>query len=238
MNNKSISAPRHHAAWSTSGHHEAMHQNKTRHQRWIDGPIAKRIFDIGVSCFLLVFLAPAFIVISLAILVCRDGPVFYGHTRVGYGGKSFKCLKFRTMHQDSERVLEQHLAECSTARDEWDRTRKLQNDPRVSTIGHLLRISSLDELPQLVNVLRGEMSLVGPRPVPADELVNYGRHSVSYYNNVPGITGLWQVSGRNNTTYPERVALDVSYCSERTMFRDVSILSRTVLVVLTGHGAF
>jgi len=238
MSNKSISAPQHHTGWTGQTRQETDFTETLPRPRWVNGPTAKRAFDIVCSASLLVFLIPAFFLIGLAIFVSRDGPVFYGHERVGYGRKSFKCLKFRTMREDSEEILEKLLAECPTSRAEWDKTRKLQNDPRIGKVGIVLRVSSLDELPQLINVLRGEMSLVGPRPVPMDELENYGKHEVSYLNAVPGITGLWQVSGRNNTTYPERVALDVSYCSNRSMLGDLRILFRTVLVVLTGHGAY
>jgi lipopolysaccharide/colanic/teichoic acid biosynthesis glycosyltransferase len=142
------------------------------------------------------------------------------------------------MHQDSQNLLEQCLAKNPAQRVEWENTRKLQNDPRISRVGHIVRISSLDELPQLINVLRGDMSLVGPRPVTAEEIDNYGAHIASYRSVVPGITGLWQVSGRNNTTYPERVALDVDYCANRTFVGDIHILFKTIRVVLTGHGAY
>ncbi|WP_235962543.1 sugar transferase [Jannaschia marina] len=204
----------------------------------MNGPVAKRAMDVVGAALLLLFFAPVMGMIALALLACGDGPVLFGHWRVGQGGRSFRCLKFRTMHRDSAEILAACLAECPARRAEWHRTRKLKEDPRISRVGHLLRVSSLDELPQLFNVLRGEMSLVGPRPVTEEELENYGADVVHYYAAVPGITGLWQVSGRNHTTYEERVALDVNYNLNRTLMGDLRILFRTVRVVLTGHGAY
>lgn len=206
--------------------------------RWIDGDQAKRAFDIGGALVLIVFFVPIFAFVAFAVWLRGDGPVLFSHRRIGRGDTSFDCLKFRTMHIDSDRMLADCLANSVDCRREWENTGKLRHDPRVGRIGHLLRTSSLDELPQLFNVLRGEMSLVGPRPIIAPEIANYGDDFSFYRALRPGITGLWQVSGRNNTTYPERVALDVSYAKNRTMAGDFSILMRTVSVVLTGHGAY
>jgi Undecaprenyl-phosphate galactose phosphotransferase WbaP len=186
---------------------------------------------------LLLMLSP--VMLTLALLIWRkDGaPIFYGHYRVSYRGKLFRCLKFRSMYRNSEQMLSELLAKDPVAREEWRRDQKLTNDPRITPIGHFLRKTSLDELPQLFNVLRGEMNLVGPRPITVAELTRYGRVRWHYLSVRPGMTGLWQVSGRNNTTYEERVALDERYIDERSLWLDLSILFKTVKVVITRDGA-
>lgn len=200
-------------------------------------PIAKRALDILGAGLGLVMLSPFFLVVAL--LVRADGgPAFYAHQRVGRGGKLFGCLKFRSMVVDSQARLEALLASNPAARAEWEATRKLKNDPRITRIGRFLRSTSLDELPQLINVLRGEMSLVGPRPVQEAEIDRYYGASAAHYMAVrPGITGLWQVSGRSETSYESRVALDVSYVSRPSMLADLSILLRTPFAVLSRRGA-
>ena len=198
----------------------------------------KRCFDILGSLALLVLLAPVFA--AIALLSRGDGgTAFYSHRRVGRGGASFGCLKFRSMAMASDRLLAEHLASDPHAAAEWAKRRKLAHDPRVTRIGAVLRRTSLDELPQLINVLRGEMSLVGPRPVVAEELrTHYGRAGAAAYLAVtPGMTGLWQVSGRSGTSYAERVALDMRYASGLSLRRDVAILLRTVPAVLARRGA-
>lgn len=207
-------------------------------ERWIDTQHAKRLFDIVGAAAIMLFFLPIFLIIAALIAVRRDGPVFFGHQRIGRGGVMFKCLKFRTMCCDADKVLADCLKADPIRRAEWAQTQKLRRDPRVCTIGRILRKSSLDELPQLLNVLRGEMSLVGPRPIVSAEAAHYGTDFAAYLAMRPGITGLWQVSGRNNTTYAERVALDTRYVAERSMAGDMRILLRTVRVVLTGHGAY
>lgn len=198
---------------------------------------AKRMLDVAGALALLIALAPAFLLIAL--LVSRDGgPVFFAHPRVGRGGALFGCLKFRSMVIDSEARLRAHLAADAAARAEWEATRKLKNDPRVTRIGRFLRATSLDELPQVLNVLRGEMSLVGPRPVQQAELERFYGAAAAYYMAVrPGITGLWQVSGRSETSYAQRVALDVAYVATGTFWQDVRILLRTPVAVLSRKGA-
>jgi exopolysaccharide production protein ExoY len=200
-------------------------------------PIAKRALDIIGAGLGLVLLSPFFLVVAL--LVRADGgPAFFAHQRVGRGGKLFGCLKFRSMVIDSQARLEALLANDPAARAEWEATRKLKNDPRITRIGRFLRSTSLDELPQLINVLRGEMSLVGPRPVQEAEIDRYYGASAAHYMAVrPGITGLWQVSGRSETSYESRVALDVSYVSRPSMLADLSILLRTPVAVLSRRGA-
>ncbi len=197
----------------------------------------KRGFDILGAGAMLLLLAPVFLL--LALLVRRDGgPAFYAHTRIGQGGRGFGCLKFRSMVIDSQARLDALLASDPAAQAEWNATRKLRHDPRVTAVGRFLRKTSLDELPQLINVLRGEMSLVGPRPVIAAELAEYYGAAAAHYMSVrPGITGLWQVSGRSDTSYAQRVALDVAYASRPSLWTDIKILARTPMVVLARRGA-
>lgn len=201
-------------------------------------PVLKRAMDIAGASLLLLVLFPLFAV--LALLVRRDGgPAFYAHRRVGLGGQEFGCLKFRSMVIDSDRRLAALLERDAEARAEWDATRKLKNDPRITAVGRFLRSTSLDELPQIINVLKGEMSLVGPRPVTASELAQYYGAAAEHYVTVrPGITGPWQVSGRNETSYAQRVELDVAYATRPSLKQDISILFRTPLVVLQRRGAY
>jgi lipopolysaccharide/colanic/teichoic acid biosynthesis glycosyltransferase len=202
------------------------------------GGAVKRGLDACCAAGLLVLLSP--ILLSVAAAVRLDGgQAVYRHSRVGRGGRSFGCLKFRSMVPDADAALARHLAENPDAAAEWTARRKLRRDPRVTRLGALLRASSLDELPQLVNVLRGEMSLVGPRPVVREELEQHydraGRDA--YAATRPGITGLWQISGRSDTSYAERVALDIEYASTRSLRLDLLIMLRTVPAVLARRGA-
>ena len=199
--------------------------------------ITKRLFDMATASLLLILLAPVFI--TLIILIRKSGgPAFYGHPRVGRYGQPFKCLKFRPMRPDADKVLKELLANDPAARAEWEKDFKLKNDPRITPVGHFIRKTSLDELPQIFNVLKGEMSLVGPRPVVKDELDRYGAASSLYLEAKPGITGLWQVSGRNDTTYAERVSLDSWYVQNWSLWYDIAILFKTVDVVLLRKGAY
>lgn len=197
----------------------------------------KRLFDIFLAFFLLVLLSPLFV--YLFFRISKDGgSVVYGHTRVGMKGRTFKCYKFRSMVNNSQEVLEYLLATDPVAKAEWEKDFKLKNDPRITPIGHFIRKTSIDELPQLWNVLKGDMSFVGPRPVTEVELQRY-RQYVRYYLAVrPGITGLWQVSGRNDTTYNERIRLDTKYVISWTLLKDIQILLKTILVVLFRKGAY
>jgi len=171
------------------------------------------------------------------IKLIDHGPVFYQHKRVGYAGKHFGCWKFRTMVVDSDQFLKSHLSRNLAAREEWKRDHKLRNDPRITWWGHFLRKSSLDELPQLINVLRGDMSLVGPRPVVPSELSRYGDELGVYLAARPGITGAWQVSGRSDCGYDSRVRLDVDYVRNWKLTTDVVILAKTVRAVLERRGS-
>lgn len=199
---------------------------------------AKRSLDILASGMALVVLAPLFLVI-MAMVAADGGPATFGHARVGRGGKKFRCLKFRSMVPNAAEVLAQLLQNDPEAARLWATTRKLPRDPRVTRIGRFLRATSLDELPQLINVLRGEMSLVGPRPVVQEELdQHYGVAATSYLMVRPGITGLWQISGRSDTSYTERVALDCRYVREFSFWGDLKILLKTVPAVLFSRGAY
>jgi exopolysaccharide production protein ExoY len=200
--------------------------------------VAKRAIDLLGAGTLLLLTAPAFL--ALALLIKADGgPVFFAHQRVGRRGRRFGCLKFRSMVVDSGARLAALLESDPVARAEWEASRKLKDDPRVTRIGRFLRASSLDELPQLLNVLRGEMSLVGPRPVVAHELTeHYGEAARDYLALRPGVTGLWQISGRSDTSYATRVALDSRYARSLSLRTDLAILLRTPLVVLLRRGAY
>lgn len=201
-------------------------------------PALKRALDIVGAGSLLLLTLPVFVLLTLLVRL-DGGPAFYAHERVGRGGRRFGCLKFRSMVTDSAARLEALLAHDPAARAEWDATRKLRHDPRITWIGRFLRASSLDELPQLLNVLRGEMSLVGPRPVIAAELsAHYGAAAEHYLSVRPGITGLWQVSGRSSTSYDTRVALDVRYATNPSLLADLQILLRTPAAVLLRRGAY
>ena len=196
----------------------------------------KRSLDLVAVVVLL--LPVALVLVLLAILVrTQGGQPFFGHARVGRGGRTFTCWKIRTMVPDAEARLDEVLRSDSTAAAQWAQYQKLDNDPRVTRLGHLLRRTSLDEVPQLWNVLRGDMSLVGPRPVTRVELERYGSAASDYVSVRPGLTGLWQVEGRNALTYAERVALDQQYARKLTVREDLRILSKTVSVVLARTGS-
>ena len=198
--------------------------------------LVKLIFDLVIASLLVLICLPLFLM--FALLISRDGgPVLFRHRRVGRNGRLFDCLKFRTMVPNAHKILEQHLAESPAAAAEWEQNFKLRNDPRVTAIGRFLRSTSLDEIPQLLNVLRGEMSLVGPRPITQQELFYYGRDVMFYLETRPGITGLWQVSGRSNTSYEQRVMFDTWYAKNWSLWQDIAILVKTVPVVFGRNGA-
>ena len=193
--------------------------------------LVKRAFDLVAASVLLLFLAPLLALVALRIRLADGGGVIFAHTRVGRHGQLFPCYKFRTMVASSAAVLAELLARDPVARAEWARDRKLRCDPRITGLGRLLRKTSLDELPQLLNVVRGEMSLVGPRPVVPDELELYGEARIYYLQVRPGLTGLWQISGRNDIDYERRVSLDAWYVRNWTLWYDILILFRTLAVV-------
>jgi lipopolysaccharide/colanic/teichoic acid biosynthesis glycosyltransferase len=178
------------------------------------------------------------LVVTALIMVTDPGPVIFGHQRIGRDGRLFRCLKFRSMVVDAQERLAELLSRDEQARAEWARDQKLKNDPRITKIGNFLRRSSLDELPQLFNVLRGDMSLVGPRPIVQGERPRYGRYIEAYHSVRPGITGLWQISGRNDVSYRRRVALDVAYSRSKSFTLDIKILMMTVPNVLLAKGSY
>lgn len=197
---------------------------------------AKRVFDVAGSLAALIFLAPVFLLVFLLIWITDSGPVFYTHERVGKNGRLFQCLKFRTMRRDADQALAVLLQSDPEARREWDKAQKLRHDPRISPVGRFLRLSSIDELPQLVNVLAGDMSLVGPRPIILGECHRYGRYLGKYLEMTPGLTGLWQVSGKNSVSYRRRVALDVLYSQRASFLLDLTILFRTIPAIARSEG--
>jgi Undecaprenyl-phosphate galactose phosphotransferase WbaP len=195
------------------------------------------VFNQVLAFIILVLLSPVMLLVSWLIWRRDGAPIFFGHYRVGRDGRLFRCLKFRSMYVNAEQMLADVLRDDAEARAEWARDHKLTKDPRVTPVGDFLRRTSLDELPQLFNVLRGEMSLVGPRPITVSELTRYGRVRWHYLSVRPGMTGLWQVSGRNETSYAERVAMDRYYVGRRSLWLNAWILFQTIAVVATRRGA-
>ena len=200
--------------------------------------LIKRWMDLLLTFVLGLALLPFIALIALLIKLESKGPVFYGHLRVGRREDHFKVWKFRSMMLDADAVLKDYLRDRPELREEWERDRKLRNDPRVTRVGRFLRRTSLDELPQLWNVLKGEMSLVGPRPIVSEEVRAYDSDFGLYTRVLPGLTGLWQVSGRNDVTYEERVALDTYYVRNWSPWLDIYILAKTVKVVFGCRGAY
>lgn len=210
-----------------------------RQRLLLPGPRLTKLL-IDLTCTLVGGLLVLPLIVAIAVLIKLDspGPVFYGHTRLGQNGQTFKAWKFRSMVKNADRVLENYFQQHPELRDTWDKDQKLRYDPRVTRVGRFLRRTSLDELPQLWNILRGEMSLVGPRPIVDEEIWRYGDKYELYKKVTPGLTGLWQVSGRNNLPYEERVNLDAYYVRNWSVWLDVYILVRTVWVVASGEGAY
>jgi len=209
-------------------HHDNMHL------------IGKRIFDFWFSAFTLVVLSPVFVILAgLIKWNSPEGPVFFGHKRIGKDGKFFRVYKFRTMVPNAEQKLKKMLEENPEIRAEYEKDFKLKVDPRVvPSIGDFLRRSSLDELPQFFNSLIGNMSVVGPRPIVEDEVGKYGKYAIKLYSVKPGVTGLWQVSGRNDISYDERVALDMEYIDKQSLMMDLKIIFQTVMVMVFQKGAY
>ena len=199
----------------------------------------KRIFDIGFSIFAIAITLPITIPIAIIIKLTDGGSIIYGHERVGKGGKKFKVLKFRSMYMDADKKLKEILENDPKAKEEWEKTFKLKNDPRITPIGKFLRKTSLDELPQFINVLKGEMSVVGPRPVVEEELIKYYKDKAELYKSVkPGVTGYWQVEGRSDTDYDERIKMDEYYIKNQSFWLDLKIILKTIKVMITGKGAY
>ena len=218
--------------------HDVLHLKlSTNHSCW-KANLSKRIFDIIFATVALILLSPMLLIVS-ALIKSDGGSVFYSQRRAGFKGSTFGCLKFRSMRTDSDDVLERLLASDNKLRKEYLDTQKLKDDPRITKIGKIIRKYSIDELPQLFNVLLGQMSLVGPRPVRPDELLShYGESAGLYKSSPPGITGLWQVSGRNDLDYQTRVRLDAWYVQNQNFWGDLKLIGKTVGVVLKGEGAY
>ena len=197
----------------------------------------KRTVDLAIAVIGGALILPLVALLVIAIKLDSNGPAFYSQTRIGRNGRKFRAWKFRTMVVDADRKLAEYLARNPELRNEWKKNHKLQKDPRVTRVGKLLRKTSLDELPQLWNVITGDMSLVGPRPIVRDEIEKYGKVFPLYLSVRPGITGLWQVSGRSTTTYRTRVCLDAYYARNPSLLLDLYILARTPVVVFARTGA-
>ncbi len=192
----------------------------------------KILLDFLFSIFFLIASLPFFLLISLLIKLSSRGPIFFLQERIGKNNIPFKCIKFRTMHPEAKDILENLLMQDEKLKMEFEQTHKIKNDPRITTIGKLLRKTSLDELPQFINVLKNEMSIVGPRPIVNKEKNKYGKNLKKVLSVKPGITGLWQVSGRNNLTYKTRIKLDLNYVNNYNFLMDIRILIRTIGVIL------
>lgn len=216
--------------------HRITDRNLIRRVRAANGR-AKRVFDFAIAATALLFFLPVFLTVALLIKLTDPGPVFYGHRRIGRHGERFSCLKFRTMAIDADERLAHILGADPKAAEEWETTQKLRNDPRVTKLGAFLRKSSLDELPQLWNVLRGDMSIIGPRPITRDELNRYGRDRRYYLLVRPGITGLWQVSGRSSAGYDKRIGYDRQYLEEWSWLGEFWILLMTIPALLNTDNA-
>jgi len=202
------------------------------------GGFRKRVFDITAASLLLLLFLPLMFFIGVIMFSTEGGDIFFAHSRIGYRGRSFRCFKFRSMVKNAEAALARHLQENPAARQEWEATQKLRDDPRITPLGRFLRATSLDELPQLFNVVAGDMSLVGPRPIVSNEIARYGIYFEDYASARPGLTGLWQVSGRNDIDYDRRVELDRTYVTAWSFSRDLMILLRTVKVVFSRVGSY
>lgn len=196
------------------------------------GGIGKRMMDLVLASIAVVLAAPIMVMVAASIRLTMGGPVLFSQDRVGFTGRLFKCWKFRTMVTNADEVLRDHLENCPDAAHEWQTTCKLARDPRITPLGQILRKSSLDELPQIFNILRGEMSCVGPRPVVPREIEKYGVHQSEYLQALPGLTGLWQCRGRSQLSYDDRVALDVRYVRNWSVGMDLQIILLTIPALL------
>lgn len=196
--------------------------------------LLKRIFDVVSSTLLLIILSPVFLLLIILVKLDSKGPVFFGHKRIGYKGEPISVYKFRSMVQNAEEVLRNFTPEQKA---EFEKNFKLDDDPRVTKIGAFLRKTSLDELPQLINIIKGDMSVVGPRPIVQKEVVKYGKYADKLFSVKPGLTGFWQANGRSDTTYDERVQMDMYYIDNRSTLLDIKILFKTVIAVIRKEGA-
>ncbi len=203
-----------------------------------DHDAIKRVIDCTIALTAILVLFPIFVIVAMTILGCSGRPVIFRHKRIGAGGRVFDCFKFRTMHKNGDAILQGHLVGSEAARTEWAATRKLKVDPRVTVVGRFLRKSSIDEIPQLINVVVGHMSLVGPRPIVKEEALHYGEKIHLYCSTKPGITGPWQIGGRSDTSYETRVRIDCEYINNRNNLGDLLILAKTLPIVLSTRGSY
>lgn len=194
----------------------------------------KRVTDIFGALIGLILLSPIFLIVVIAIKLDSKGPIIFGHTRKGLGGKDIKVYKFRTMYENSKEIFDNFTEE---QKQEFYKNFKLDNDPRITKIGNFLRRSSIDELPQLINILNGSMSIVGPRPIVEKEIALYGEYAPKLFSVVPGLTGYWQANGRSDTTYQERIKMDMYYIDNRSLGLDLKIIFKTFSSVIKGEGA-
>lgn len=206
----------------------------------LDGELFKRLFDILFSLSVLILFAPVYLLLAFSIALSSSGPIFYVQERIGKNRKKFYCLKFRTMVENADDILLEIMEKSPHLRQEFEDNFKLKQDPRITWIGRFLRMTSLDEFPQFWNVLKGDMSVVGPRPLVEEELPRYGRHINKILTIRPGITGLWQVSGRNDIPYPRRVQIDLYYANDKNLWMDMWIVFKTIGVVIfpKNNGAY
>ena len=198
--------------------------------------IIKRFLDFIFAFLLIILLIPLFLIIGILIKISSKGSIIYIQKRIGKNNTSFSCYKFRTMHPQSKYLLKKILIKNKDFKNQFSETRKIINDPRITRIGKFLRFSSLDELPQIFNVLIGDMSFIGPRPIVKSEIKKYGKEFGKVFSIKPGISGLWQVSGRNNLTYDKRVELDINYSENINFLLDIKIFIRTIVVILFPFG--
>lgn len=215
-----------------------LNSTEEMHLAFPTGGLVKRGFDVTSALMALILFSPLFLMIMALVKFTDGGSVFYGHKRVGHNGRYFKCLKFRTMVPNGDEVLRRYLANNPEAAAEWRATRKLKHDPRVTAVGSVLRKLSLDELPQLINIIRGEMSVVGPRPVVDEELTLYDNFAIYYLKTRPGLTGLWQISGRNDVSYESRIAFDTHYVQNWSLRTDFAIICKTIPAVCLSRGSY
>lgn len=206
----------------------------------LDGEFSKRLFDVAFSLSVLILFSPVYLLLALAIALASPGPIFYVQERIGKNGKPFGCIKFRTMVKNADEVLSDMIDRYPNLRQEYEANFKLKHDPRITWVGRFLRLTSLDEFPQFWNVLKGDMSVVGPRPIVSEEVSKYGRYIDKVLTIRPGITGLWQVSGRNDIPYPRRVQMDVYYVNFRNLWMDLWLIVKTIGVVIfpKNNGAY
>ena len=206
----------------------------------LNGNLIKRIFDIVFALFMITIFSPVYFVLMVLVAINSRGPIFYVQQRIGKNHQPFNCIKFRTMVDNADRMLDTMIEDSAQMREEFEDNFKLKQDPRITKIGKFLRLTSLDEFPQFWNVLKGEMSVVGPRPLVPEELPRYGRKIDTVLRIKPGITGLWQVSGRNDIPYPKRVKIDVYYATSHNWLLDLWIVYKTIGVIIfpRNNGAY